>query len=143
MSLYSPFELLDSPFELLVSPFELLVSPFEILVSPFEIGSFSIHYMQMRNEKVTILALSKGETRKSDDTRAINGTLTRNPFYLVVANPEKNIHHSTALDELNPKMYFIFAKWQFRDFRKPIDFATQDSTFRFEMTWTGMRNVVE
>ena len=69
----SPFELLDSPFELLDSPFELLVSPFEILVSPFEIGSFSIHYMQMRNEKVTILALSKGETRKSDDTRAIIG----------------------------------------------------------------------
>ena len=67
----------------------------------------------------------------------------KEPVLPCCGKSRKNIHHSTALDELNPKMYFIFAKWHFRDFRKPIDFATQDSTFRFEMTWTGMRNVVE
>ena len=71
------------------------------------------------------------------------GFIYKEPVLPYCGKSRKNIHHSTALDELNPKMYFIFAKWQFRDFRKPIDFATQASTFRFEMTWTGMRNVME
>ena len=84
--------------------------------------------------------LSTHKKREMENMKCISD---KEPVLPCCGKSRKNIHHSTALDELNPKMYFIFAKWQFRDFRKPIDFATQDSTFRFEMTWTGMRNVME
>ena len=61
------FSVLDSTKNLIF----IGIEQFRVLVRTGPRFSRETRHMQMRNEKVTILALSKGETRKSDDTRAI------------------------------------------------------------------------
>ena len=106
-------------------------------------SKFSQNFSRLAEILAELFLIHFSLAGQPDYSHSFSFVADKEPVLPCCGKSRNNIHHSTALDELNPKMYFIFAKWQFRDFRKPIDFATQDSTFRFEMTWTGMRNVVE